>query len=75
METTLRFGLQTKLRCSCVRQHKFVKLGAIIRNDKGDVMAAFSARGPLVANSEEAKVLVCRKSRVCNGCWVHGAGD
>ena len=38
-------------------------------------MAAFSARGPLVANSEEAKVLVCRKSRVCNGCWVHGAGD
>ena len=35
--------------------------GAIIRNEKGDVMASMSARGPPVNDSEEAEILACRK--------------
>ena len=35
--------------------------GAIIRNDKGEVMAAMSAGGPQVSSSEEAELLACRK--------------
>ena len=34
--------------------------GAIVCNDKGEVMAASSARGPPVVDSEEADVLACR---------------
>ena len=37
-------------------------IGAIIRNDKGEVMAAMSAVGPGVENSEEAELLACRRS-------------
>ena len=33
--------------------------GAIIRNDRGEVMAAFSGKGPPVSCSEEAEILVC----------------
>lgn len=33
--------------------------GAIIRNNKGEVMAAMSAKGPAIADSEEAEVLTC----------------
>lgn len=36
--------------------------GAIVRNDKGEVMAAISARGPPVVDSEEAEVLACRRA-------------
>ena len=36
--------------------------GAIIRNDKGEVMAAMSAGGPPVSSSEEVELLVCRKA-------------
>lgn len=36
--------------------------GAIIRNDKGKVMAAMSAGGPPVSSSEEAELLACRKA-------------
>ena len=36
--------------------------GAIIRNGKGEVMAAMSIKGPPVADSEEAEVLACRKA-------------
>ena len=36
--------------------------GAIIRNDKGEVMATMSARGPPVSRSEEAELLACRKA-------------
>ena len=35
--------------------------GAIIQNDKGEVMAAMSAKGPVVHCSEEAELLACRK--------------
>ena len=35
--------------------------GVIIRNDKGEVMAAMSAKGPAVSSSDEAKMLACRK--------------
>ena len=38
--------------------------GAIIRNKTGEVMASISAKGPTVANSEEAEVLACRKAEV-----------
>ena len=36
--------------------------GAIIRNEKGEVMAAMAAKGPEVSSSEEAELLVRRKS-------------
>ena len=36
--------------------------GVIIRNEKGDVMALMSARAPPVNDSEEAKILACRKA-------------
>ena len=36
--------------------------GAIMRNDKGEVMAAMSVGGPQVSSSEEAKLLACRKA-------------
>ena len=36
--------------------------GAVIRNSMGEVMAALSAKGPPVANSEEAEILACRKA-------------
>ena len=37
-------------------------MGAIIRNDKGEVMAAMTAVGPPVSSSEEAELLACRKA-------------
>ena len=35
--------------------------GIIICNKLGEVMAAMTVKGPLVSDSEEAEVLVCRK--------------
>ena len=37
-------------------------VGAIIRNDLGEVMVSLSAKGPQVVDSEEAEVLACRKA-------------
>lgn len=37
-------------------------VGVIIRNDKGEAMAALSVAGPSVSTSEEAEVLACRKA-------------
>ena len=37
-------------------------IGTIIRNDKGEVMAATSAVGPSAENSEEPKLMACRRS-------------
>ncbi|KAK9991883.1 hypothetical protein SO802_026868 [Lithocarpus litseifolius] len=37
-------------------------IGTIIRNDKGEVMAAMSAVGPRAENSEEAELLACRRA-------------
>ena len=34
--------------------------GAIIQNEQGEVMAAFSGKGPPAACSEEAEILACR---------------
>ena len=36
--------------------------GAIIQNEKGEVMVAMAAKGPEVSSSEEAGLLACRKS-------------
>lgn len=36
--------------------------GAVVCNEKGEVMAALSAKGPPVLNSEEAEVLACWKA-------------
>ena len=36
--------------------------GAVIRNEKGEVMAAMAAKGPEVSSSEEAEFLACRKA-------------
>ena len=41
---------------------KHTGFGAIIRNDKGEVMVAMSAGGPPVSSSEEAELLTCRKA-------------
>ena len=50
-------------------------MGAIIRNENGEVMAALSAKGPLVTCSEKAEVLACRRARrVCYGVWLLGDG-
>ena len=37
-------------------------VGAIIRNERGEVMAALSAKGPSAQDSEEAEILACRKA-------------
>ena len=36
--------------------------GAIIRNDKGEVMATMSVSGPRVSTSDEAELLACRRA-------------
>ena len=36
--------------------------GAIIRNDKSEVMVAMSVGGPPVSSNEEAELLSCRKA-------------
>ncbi|KAK9994242.1 hypothetical protein SO802_023945 [Lithocarpus litseifolius] len=36
--------------------------GAVIRNDKGEVMVAVSAKGGAVSDSEEVEALACRKA-------------
>ena len=36
--------------------------GAIIRNEKGEVMAAMTASGPMVRTSDEPELLACRKA-------------
>ncbi|XP_075633692.1 uncharacterized protein LOC142606188 [Castanea sativa] len=37
-------------------------IGAIIRNDKGEVMAALSVKGPPMTCSEEAEILACHRA-------------
>ena len=37
-------------------------VGAMIRNEKGEVMAAMSARGPQVVESAVAKIIACRRA-------------
>lgn len=37
-------------------------IGAIVRNEKGEVMAAMSAYGPAVQTSDEAELLACRRA-------------
>ena len=41
---------------------KASRFRAVIWNDKGQVMAVLSSKGPVVTNSEEAEVLACRKA-------------
>ena len=36
--------------------------GAVIRNEKGEVMAAIAVRGGAVRDSEEVEVMACRKA-------------
>lgn len=38
------------------------RFGAMVRNDKREVMAALSVRGPPVQDREEAEVLACRRA-------------
>ena len=38
------------------------RVGAVIRNEKGEVMAAMTACGPAVQTSEEAELLACRRA-------------
>ena len=51
----LNFDAVIFLELNCSR------IGAMIRNERGEVMAAMSARGPQVVDtSEEAEILACR---------------
>ena len=43
-------------------ENQSIGFGAIIQNDKGEVMAAMAAVGPPVSSSEEAELLACRKA-------------
>nr|POE55080.1 hypothetical protein CFP56_26661 [Quercus suber] len=36
--------------------------GAVVRNEKGEVMAALAGKGPHVQDSEEAEALACRRT-------------
>ena len=36
--------------------------GAVIRNSSGEVMAAMTAKGPAVQDSDKAELLACRKA-------------
>ena len=38
------------------------RVGAVIRNEKGEVMAAMTTCGLAVHTSEEAKLLACRRA-------------
>ena len=38
-----------------------MSFGAIIRNDRGEVMLALNAKGPHVRDAEEVKILNCGK--------------
>ena len=38
------------------------RVGAVIRNEKGEVMAAMTACGPAVQTSEEAELLTCQRA-------------
>ena len=44
---------------SCLIRSGF---GAVICNDKGEVVAAMTAKGPKVFCNEEAELLACRKA-------------
>ena len=37
------------------------RVGAMIRNENGEVVASMLAKGPPVGDSEEAEILACRK--------------
>ena len=37
-------------------------VGVVIRNEKGEVMAAMTACGPAIQTSEEAELLACRRA-------------
>ena len=52
----LNFDAAIFLELNCSR------VGAMIRNERGEVMAAMSARGPQVVDSEKAKILACRRA-------------
>ena len=41
---------------------KVLGFGVVIQNDKGEVMAALSAKGPSVMDSEKVEVLAGRKA-------------
>lgn len=44
---------------------------ATVRNDKGKVMAATSAKGPLVSNSDKTEMLTCKKEMEYGGSiWL-----
>ena len=62
METTSKFGLQLNFDAAVFVEAKRTGFGTIIRNDKGEVMAAMPVGGPPVSSSEEAELLACRKA-------------
>ncbi|XP_075665426.1 uncharacterized protein LOC142635094 [Castanea sativa] len=55
MGTAAWTPVQTQLRCSYFPGNSSVRI-------QGEVMASFLARGPPIADSEEAKLLACRKA-------------
>ena len=62
MAATLRSDVQAQFQCCCFANREASGVGAVIRNEKREVMAALSAKGATVMDSEEAEVLACQKA-------------
>ena len=57
-----RSNFKLNFDAAIFQDYKATGFGAVIRNNEGEVMAALSARGPPVQDSEEAEVLACKKA-------------
>ena len=62
METAIGPYFQVKFYAAIFSDLNMSGVGVIIRNCKGEVMAAMIAKGPPVEGSEEADFLACRRA-------------
>ena len=62
METTPIYRFKLNFDASIFLDGGTSRVGAIIRNDRGEVMVALSAKGPPVMGSKEAEIFACRRA-------------
>ena len=62
METTTIRGVQNQFYAAIFSDLGRTRFGAIVRNEKGEVMAAMIASGLAVHTSDEAELLACRRA-------------